>query len=42
MAKLNLKPKKIDLFADDRAFDLMTTATKKLDIRRLEGVNEYK
>tara|TARA_Y100000310_G_scaffold146673_1_gene145988 strand:+ start:849 stop:1754 length:906 start_codon:yes stop_codon:yes gene_type:complete len=26
MAELNLKPKKIDLFADDRAFDLMTTA----------------
>ena len=27
---------------DDSVFDLMDIATKKLDIKRLEGVNEYK
>ena len=28
--------------SDDSVFDLMDIATKKLDIKRLEGVNEYK
>jgi len=29
-------------YSDDSVFDLMDIATKKLDIKRLEGVNEYK
>jgi len=32
VAELNFKPKKIDLFADDRAFDLMTTAVDETKV----------
>ena len=32
MAELNLKPKKIDLFSDDRAFELMTTAVDETKV----------
>ena len=40
MAELNLKPKKIDLFSDDRAFDLMTTAADETDVNITAGLEK--
>ena len=40
MAELNFKPKKIDLFSDDRAFDLMTTAADETDVNITAGLEK--
>ena len=38
MPELNLKPKKIDLFSDDRAFELMTTAAEGTNVDIMAGL----